>query len=136
MAENEAKETPQQPSGFRHSEDFYDDYANHVYLESSVWDLKLIFGQLDQSTTPITTEQHTAITIPWTQAKILTYLLAVHILGYELANGTIAIPDSIMPPELPPPTEEQKNADPNLPKFFDEMRKLREQILGAKPPSA
>ncbi len=126
-------ETPQQPSGYqRAAEDFYFDYANNVFLESSVWDLKLIFGQLDQSINPPTVEQRAAITIPWTQAKILNFLLAAHIIGFELANGKIIIPDAIIPPELPPPTEEMKKADPNIRAMYEGVQKLREQFFGLK----
>jgi hypothetical protein len=29
-------------------EEFFEGYANNVFLEASAWDLKLIFGKLDQ----------------------------------------------------------------------------------------
>ena len=135
MAEKDKKESSQPQEGFQRVENFYTDYANNVYLESSVWDLKIIFGQLDQSVSPPVTEQRSAITIPWIQAKILNYLLAGHIMGHETVTGKIVVPSAVVPPELSPPTEEAKKADPNLQKFYDEMKKLREQFFGTTPAS-
>ena len=136
MAEKDKGESSQPLEGFQRVEDFYTDYANNVYLENSVWDLKFVFGQLDQSVSPPVTEQRSAITIPWIQAKILNFLLTAHIMGYEMANGKIVVPSAVVPPELSPPTEEAKKADPNLQKFYDEMKKLRERFFGTTPASA
>lgn len=112
------------------SPDFYEDYANNVYLESSVWDMKLIFGQLDQRTVPPKVEQRSAVTLPWSQAKIFAYLLCAHIAGYEMLNGTINIPPAVMPPPLPVPTEEMKKSDPNAQALFDRIMWIREQFFG------
>ena len=136
MAEKEETKSSQPDGGFQRFEDFYTDYANNVYLESGVWDPKFIFGQLDQSVNPPITEQRSAITIPWIQAKILNFLLTAHIKGYELANGKIVVPSAVVPPEVSPPTEEARKADPNLQKFYDELKNLREQFFGTAPASA
>ena len=136
MAEKKKTKSSQPDGGFQRVEDLYTDYANNVYLESSVWDLKFMFGQLDQSVNPPITEQRSAITIPWIQAKILNFLLTAPIMGYEMANGKIAVPSAVVPPEISPATEEAKKADPNLQKFHDELKKLREQFFGTAPASA
>ncbi len=126
MADKETKQNSQAPpSGFERVEDFYTDYANNVYLEGSVWDLKLIFGQLDQSTNPVITEQRAAITIPWRQAKILNYLLSIHIRAHELDNSRITIPQSIVPPD-PVSTDESISMEP----LYEYMRKLRIEMFG------
>ena len=126
MADKETKQNSQAPpSGFERIEDFYTDYANNVYLEGSVWDLKLIFGQLDQSTNPVITEQRAAITIPWRQAKILNYLLNIHIRAHEMDNGRITIPQSIVPPE-PVSTDESDAMKP----LYEYMQKLRIEVFG------
>jgi hypothetical protein len=128
MADKENTQNPQAvSSGFERVEDFYTDYANNVYLEGSVWDLKLIFGQLDQSSGSAITEQRAAITIPWRQAKILNYLLSIHIRAHELDTGLpIEIPKSAIPPE---PT-----AGPEEPAYLEElyayMRQLRKETFG------
>lgn len=124
MADKDAKEVSQvPPPGFERVEDFYVDYANNVYLESSAWDLKMIFGQLDQGVTPVTTEQRAAITIPWAQAVILNYLLSVHIRAHELDGGKIQIPQGVIPPE--PPTE----GPPEIAALYAYMRKLHKETF-------
>lgn len=130
MTDKGKKESSEATDSYQRIEEFYSDYANNIYLESSFWDLKLVFGQLDQSTSPVTTEQRAAVTIPWTQAKIFNYLLTVHLLAHEIANGAIVIPKSVVPPEMPPPTEEQKKADPGIQKFWEQMMRIREQFFG------
>jgi hypothetical protein len=80
-----------------HSEDFASEYANHVQFELSAWDLKLIFGQLEQSLAPNAVVQHTAITLPWPQIKIMTYLLQINLAVHELLNGRISVPGGIIP---------------------------------------
>ena len=129
MTDKQTKESPPPAStgGFERIEEFYTDYANNVFLESSAWDLKLIFGQLDQSTTPPITEQRAAITIPWRQAKILNYLLTIHIRAQELDSGTrIAIPKGIIPPEPTPAGDEPAYVG----ELYDYMRKLRQEMFG------
>jgi len=87
------------PVEFVRDEDFESLYANSVISEISVWDLKLVFGILDQSKIPHRVVQHTSINIPWVQAKLWAYwthtLLAVH----EHQNGKVTIPASILPPD-------------------------------------
>ena len=57
-------------------EDLLEVYANNVFFESSVWDIKMLFGTLDQSKDQqISIHQHTAISIPWLQAKVMAYFL-------------------------------------------------------------
>ena len=51
----------------RRDEEFASLYANNVQLESSVWDLKIMFGQLDQAKGPNVINQHTAMTMSHTQ---------------------------------------------------------------------
>jgi hypothetical protein len=104
-------------------------YANNVYFEQSAWDLKLIFGQLDQREGKITVRQHTAVTFPWTQIKLFSYWLKGQIEAHEMINGKVRVPTSVIPNELPPPTAEQKKADPNMEKIYDLFNKLRNEFL-------
>lgn len=100
---------------FKREEDFESLYANNVLAESSVWDLKVIFGILDQSVQPNQVVQHTSINLPWAQVKLLSYWINVQIAAHELANGKITIPQTLIPadprtfvPEAPiPPMESQ-----------------------------
>jgi hypothetical protein len=124
---SEVENAPQ--SSFQRVDDFYTDYANNVFLEASYWDLKFIFGQLDQSVSPPVTEQRAAISVPWAQVKILSYFLRAHVMAYEAANGKINVAESVMPPQLEPPTEEQKSANPGAEEFSAKLNKLRDDLL-------
>ncbi len=100
MAEQEQKEQQQPTTQFvRDPEDFEALYANNVQAESSVWDLKVIFGTLDQSTQPNRVVQHTSVNLPWLQIKLLSYLLRANLAFHELQNGKVPIPASVMPPD-------------------------------------
>jgi hypothetical protein len=116
------------PQQFRNqrSDDFASTYANNVMFEQSVWDLKIIFGELDQTEGIV--DQHTAITLPWTGAKLALYYLATQIAGHEAVNGKIHIPEAVLPPEPPPLTPEQKH-DPNLPKIYAEFKRLHDEFM-------
>jgi hypothetical protein len=96
MAENEQPQRAQ--AEFVHDEDFTALYANSIIAESSVWDLKVIFGILDQSTQPHKVVQHTSINLPWAQIKLLSYLIPINLIIHESQNGKVPIPENIMPP--------------------------------------
>ena len=129
MASNEA--TPPQPQYQPLPEDdvYHEAYANNVYFEQSVWDLKLIFGQLDQREGKLLIKQHTAITLPWTQVKLLSYWLKGHIEAYEMTNGKVHVPTAVIPVELPPPSEELKKSDPNVEKIYALFNRIRNEFI-------
>lgn len=92
------------PAEFVRTDDFTSAYANNVLFEPSVWNLKMIFGELDQHGSKSTVEQHTSITLPWLQAKIMRVFLDVNIAFYEAENGKIDVPTHLLPsPQAPPP---------------------------------
>jgi hypothetical protein len=99
-----------QQGTFTRKKTFSSLYANYARLEPSVWDLKMVFGELDQSHGPFTIELHTAITIPWHQVKLLAYLFDAHLAIYESQNGPITLPDSLVPPAPDPPATHDKAA--------------------------
>ncbi len=105
MADN-PQDLPARPAPMPISNDtvringFLERYANNVRFESSVWDLKLIFGQLDQTTKPLTIRQHTTINVPWAQVKLMAYLCFVNATLHELRNGVVSIPEGIIPPPI------------------------------------
>jgi uncharacterized protein DUF3467 len=117
--------------GYETTEDFTEAYANNIYFEASAWDLKLIFGQLDQSGGKIRTVQHTAITLPWTQAKILSYWLRGHIEAHEMVNGKIHMPPSIIPAEVEAPTKELKQSEPNVERIYAVFNRLRDELIAS-----
>lgn len=129
MTENESRVNPLLKDTTV-SPNFYRDYANNVFLEPSAWDMKLVFGTLEQRPVPMQVEQHGSVTLPWNQTKIFAYLLCVHLTAHEMANGPIYVQPSVIPPMPTPPTDEAKKADPNTQAFYERMLWLREQFFG------
>jgi len=127
MAKKERKSAPDKIT-LEHTDSFFSAYANNAYFESSTWDLKIIFGQLDQSSTPNSIKQNVAVTLPWAQAKIMVYYLRLHIAAEEIADGKIHIRPDVMPTEPPPPTPEQAS-DPTFMKLYEFATKLRQEFI-------
>lgn len=114
--------------------DFADVYANNVRFESSVWDLKSVFGVLDQGTPnnvaiPPSVRFHTAIAVPWVQAKIMAYNMYLNVMFHEHTDGTIKIPASVMPPSLETliPTMAET---PEGRQLIERDKKLRADLFG------
>jgi hypothetical protein len=116
---------------FEMADDVSEAYANNIYYEASSWDLKLIFGQLDQSGGKAKIELHTAITIPWAQARLMIYWLRGHIEAHELVNGKIDFPPTVIPPPLPPLTEEVKKSEPNAEAIYAIFNRLRDEFIAS-----
>jgi hypothetical protein len=112
------------------ADDFTESYANNVYFESSAWDMKLIFGQLDQRG-KVKIVQHTAITLPWTQIKLLIPWLKGHLEAHELVHGKVRITANLIPPELLPPSKELKESDPNAEAIYDVFNKIRNEFVAS-----
>jgi hypothetical protein len=122
--------TDKPPLVYESAEEFYEAYANNVYFEASAWDLKLIFGQLDQSGGKVKIVQHSAITLPWTQVKLLSYWFRGQVEAHEHINGKIDMPPVILPPEVPL-TEEIKKSDPNAETVWTIFNRLRNELLSS-----
>jgi hypothetical protein len=119
----------------RLSEDkFFEGYANNVVFESSAWDLRFIFGKLDQSmgSNANTVIQHAAITLPWSQVKAGLYFLQLHLAVHELINGKVNVPKGVVP--LPkPPTEDQLKTLEHANEVFELARELFKRFSEANP---
>jgi hypothetical protein len=124
----EAEKPIPQPAPLKNhrTEDFAAAYSNNVMFETSVWDLKFIFGELDQAGG--TVEQHTSITIPWSMAKLLLYLLRLQVVAHEIGYGKIPIADDVKPTEIQPPPENLKD-NQTFQKIYEAMKKEREEFL-------
>lgn len=125
MSEEQNQRTP---LGTVRHENFESLYANNVQFYSTEWDLKMMFGELDPRGNEVVVEQHTAIAIPWLQAKLLIYYLLVNVGIYELGHGRIKIPKSLIPPHPPSLTDEEKD-DPMFEKVRDFVEKIRAEYL-------
>ena len=124
-----AEQTNAAPAiSFQRTEDFISLYANNFQFEQSAFDLKLIFGQLDQSKGKAHVDQHSSVTIPWVQAKLLMYYLQVNLAGFEMQYGKIKIPNDLLPPPVPPVPSEQKNV-PKIEELFELVKNIREQFV-------
>jgi hypothetical protein len=117
------------PPDVEFSDEFYEAYSNNIYFESSVWDLKLLFGQLDQTEGKVKIIQHSAITVPWIQAKLMLYWLKAQVGVHELTNGKIHIPKPVIPLPIPELTEEMKKSDPNAEAIHALIVKLRSEFI-------
>ena len=88
---DETTAQPVEALQYERTPNFISTYANNAYFESSAWDLKIIFGQLDQ---PIgdsaIIKQHIAVTVPWAQAKLALYYLRLHVEANEIYNRRIS----------------------------------------------
>jgi hypothetical protein len=116
---------------FELADEVYEAYANHIYYESSSWDLKLIFGQMDQTGGKVRIVQHSAITVPWPLVKLTIFWLKGQLEAHELANGKIRIPPPIIPPPLPPITAEDKRSDPNAEAVYAIFNRLRDEFIAS-----
>ncbi len=116
-------------SPFKTDEDFASLYANNVIFEKSVWDLKMIFGQLDQSQQQFVVEQHTAITVSWSHAKLMAYLLAVNVALHEIDNGLVTIPPSVIP-SVPDPTAPEVAGNKRAVLVMEYLRSLHKRYFG------
>lgn len=94
-------ENEKKPIDFRRDpEDYATRYANNASFESTVWDVKITFGQTDVSQGPNVIIQHTAITLPWSYLKIFCYLLQSQVAAQEAEYGHIPVPQKILNPPL------------------------------------
>src|SRR3989442_12329545 len=116
-------------STFR-SEDFQEVYSNNIQLESSLWDLKMIFGQLDQRQGRVDVEQRVAVTIPWKQVKLLAYFLQANIFFHEKENGRIMLPAGVLPPD-PNTVFKDMEDNPKNKEVMEHMQRLRDALIAS-----
>ena len=121
---------PTERPEFTRGEDFTSLYANHVQFEPSVWDLKIIFGQLDQAKGPAVVEQHTAITLAWPEAKVAAYFLLANMIGHQSKIGIIPIHNSVIPvrPDSSDPTLDEDSKG-----VVEYLAWVHDQFFGPNP---
>ncbi len=112
---------------YERADDFSAVYANNVQFEASVWDLKIIFGLLEQSISPLAVKQHTSVNVPWAQVKLMAYYLQVNLVFHEAQHGRIPLPEGLIPP--PPDDWEKGSEDPVAKDIANFMRRLREEMF-------
>ncbi|HEV7674748.1 MAG TPA: DUF3467 domain-containing protein [Candidatus Angelobacter sp.] len=127
--------TPIAKSGIEFSrvEDFSELYANNVMFESSLWDMKLVFGQTDQNIGPNAIVQHTAVTIPWAQAKVLAYTLSLALADQEARSGRIQLKKGIIgefPEQMPKALRDSGEMSEET---WKALRKMQQDFVAANP---
>ena len=109
-------------------------YANNTLFEVSAWDLKIIFGQLDQQVVQQISKPaidwHTAVTIPWSQAKVLEYYLRANAVFYEKKFGPINLPPQAKPLMPVEPTAQQIDDDPQALDLWRAYKKIWDEMFG------
>jgi hypothetical protein len=108
--------------------DFESVYANNSNFEPSVWDLKIIFGQLEQHTGNAEVDWHTAVTMPWMQAKLLCYYLRVNLAIHEAQNGPISVHRNVIPILQPPVAGAA--SDTNAQQVYEIITKIHAEVFG------
>jgi uncharacterized protein DUF3467 len=102
-------------------------YANNAMFEVSAWDLKILFGQLDQQPEKSRIDWHTSVTMPWMQAKIFMYYLRLNIAYYEMHFTPVNTPERVIPALPAPPAE----ADAKAHVLFETYKKIHAEIFGS-----
>ncbi len=118
-------------SEFRRSEDFSSVYANNVQFQPTAWDLKLVLGELDQQGGRVTVEQHTCVTLPWLQVKLMNYYLGLNLAIHELQHGKIKVSNDLLPPVPPTPPEELAKL-PLANTILEVISKMREEFIAGQ----
>lgn len=118
------EEQPKQ-SDVSGKDDLNTEYANNVFFEPTVWDLKLIFGEWSSRANRV--DWHTSITLPWAQAKLILYYLAINVEAHERTQGKIPFPSAIIPPEPPPPDPADTTGAAK--DFYDMVTRHRQKFI-------
>ncbi len=135
----DAPQGEQKQIAVKKTDDFESFYANNVRFESSAWDLKLLFGQLNQADSEpgqILVDQHTAVSMSWPEVKVFAFYLLFQIAAYQAENGTaIFLPQAVIPPR--PNSADPSIVDINGRKVVEYLAWVWDQFFGAPyvPPS-
>jgi len=69
------------------SDEINTDYANNIAIQSTVWDLKIVFGEYSNTLNSV--DWHTSMTMPYATAKLLAYYLQINVEPYDIYNGEL-----------------------------------------------
>jgi len=115
---------------FKQRDHFVSGYANNVFFATTVFDLKMIFGELIQlPNSQMFVEQHTAMTLSWREAKIAALFLVMNVAIHEKKFGTLDIPDGMLPTDFQRTPEEGKLALTKLLEFVEERPPVKPDAI-------
>lgn len=102
-------------------------YANNVRFEGNVWDLRILFGQLDRdSAGEAMIDWRAGVTVPWPLVKILVFFLSTNLYGHEEAQGFLKVPASQIP-KIAPLSDDATGADKA---FYQYALRLHKELFG------
>jgi len=101
-------------------------YANYVNFEISDLDLKILFGQLNRLGTK-DVDWHTAVTMAWPQAKIMSYYLRVNLAIYEATRAVIKLPAAMLPATPARPDDIETNPVSRI--VFEAVQAIRKELI-------
>src|SRR5262245_7106151 len=120
--------TNDKPPSLVKTPNFIELYANNVRLETSVWDLRLILGALDQSDmNDVQVRVSGTVNIPWRQAKLLAYFMVMNMLYHEASNGHITLPAGLITQDFP--VIDELKDDPKAIDLVARINRLREELF-------
>jgi len=114
---------------FVRREGFRSVYSNNIQFESFPADLNIIFGEQSVVEGKPIVEQHTAVRVTWTQAKLLAYFMNVQVAAYEREHGKISIPKALLPTIAKMP--EALAANPDAQAILELVNKMREEFIAS-----
>jgi hypothetical protein len=103
-----------------------DVYANLVNFGTTVWDLRLTFGQMIKLEDREQFEPRVSVTLPWLQAKAMSIYLQMNIFAYEKQYGKIDMPPQFLPSIA---ASDQEITDPTVKAHIEALQKKLKQIL-------
>jgi hypothetical protein len=134
MEKHKDEAPAKKPIEFRRDpEDFATRYANNAYFESTIWDMKIMFGQTDVTQGQNVIIQHTAITLPWPYLKIFSYVLQTQIAAQEAEFGHISVPQNILTPPLEVLPEEIAKTVKHPKEQVAAIQKIWKEFIAANP---
>lgn len=107
-------------------------YANYLHFEANPWDFRILFGQLIPQRFKAEEDEVdwcADVTIPWAQAKLMHFFLGINIGIYELENGSISIPERVLPQAPSPPSAD---SDPRSLAAYELVKSEIEKLRAAQ----
>jgi hypothetical protein len=107
--------------GHKARESTHSVYANTITLGATDVDFKIVFGEGQP------TNWHTAVTMPWTVVKLLSFYLQSNLTVHEITNGRVKLPAGLLPPTLVAPPDME--TDPTSKRTFEALQAMRQKFM-------
>lgn len=90
------EDEPQRPRTIR-SQDFKKLYTNSVNIERTLFDFRLVFGEISRDSGEVINEERISIAMSPQHAKVLARILVQNVHDYEQQIGEIKLPNQTLP---------------------------------------